>query len=165
MVNEAVVKDYLMRPGFACVPYEPTRIATVVSSGVAVTMYDKKRNFGGMAHFFRPYRENGLSNSKFAAPSIVSLYQMISKRGSTPYDLEAYLYGGAENYKSNRFNESISRNNITVGIEILDKLKIPIIGKDVGGNRGRKIVFHTGTGEVVVAKVDRIRESDWYMEV
>lgn len=37
------VADYFLRPGYIYMPDKPTAISTVVGSGVAVCVYDKKR--------------------------------------------------------------------------------------------------------------------------
>jgi chemotaxis protein CheD len=39
---------------------------------------------------------------------------------------------------------------------------IRVVSEDTGGEKGRKIVFNTGTNEVAVLKVDRLRKGDWY---
>ena len=46
--------------------------------------------------------------------------------------------------------------------KILAKHRIRIISEDVGGERGRKIVFQTNTNKIAVLKVDKLRKSDWY---
>ena len=50
--------------------------------------------------------------------------------------------------------------------DTLDGIKRQIrdtIGKELQ-NRGRKIIFYSGSGEVVITKVNRIRQSDWFYQ-
>jgi chemotaxis protein CheD len=46
--------------------------------------------------------------------------------------------------------------------KILAKERINITSEDVGGEKGRKIVFNTHTNEMAVIKVDKLRTVDWY---
>lgn len=165
MSDMPVTKDFFVEPGYVCVPAKPSKLAVVVSSGIAVALFDKKLKKGGIGHYVEPYRRQGLSTAMFAAPAIVSLVNMFLDHGCSKEDIEAHIFGGAENSESNRFDGKIGSENITVGLEILKKMNIKVSTRDTGGTMGRKIVFHTGTGETVVAKVERIRESDWYPRI
>jgi chemotaxis protein CheD len=118
-----------------------------------------------MSHYLRPYRQSHPSTAIFAAPAIVALVRMFQTQGSSTGDIEAHLYGGAVNPHSLSYVEGLSEKNVQVGLEVLSKLEINIAGQDVGGSRARKIVFNTRTGETLVAKVDRVRETDWYPEM
>lgn len=162
MSEDLVPRNFFVHPGFVCLPASPTYLCAVVSSGVAVTLFDARRKFGGMSHYTEPRRRDGLSTPRFAAPSLVSLIRMMLEAGSTIEDLDARLYGGAENRMSPFYVPGLSEQNIITGEELLARHAITISAKDVGGTKGRKIVFHTGTGETVVAHVDRLRASDWY---
>lgn len=162
MSEQPTIRDFLLQPGYVCLPAEPTRLAAVVASGVVVTLYDHDRKLGGMTHYAYPIRRGGLSTAMFACPAIVSLSRMLLDGGSTAGDVEARLFGAAENPECDRFEEAISRENTRVGHELLNRFGFRLVGEDLGGARGRKIVFHSGTGEVAVALVDRVRDSDWY---
>lgn len=151
-----------MAPGHVCVPGVPTRLCAVAASGVVVTLFDRQRCRGGMGHFCRPYREAGRSTAAFAAPAIVGLMRMMVAAGTEPEGLEACLFGGAENCDAGGYCPGVARQNVTVAREVLRKLRVPIVGEDTGGVQGRKVVFDSGTGEAVVARVDRVRSSDWY---
>ena len=59
-------------------------------------------------------------------------------------------------------DKDIGRENIEIARKILSKRKISIISKDVGGEKGRKVVFNTDTNEIAVLKVDSLRDDDWY---
>lgn len=159
--NELLPNHYI-RPGHIIMPTRAMRLAAVVGSGVVVTIYDRRRRQGGVSYYTHPIRKKRLSGPMFAAPSIVHLVEMFRKTGSSPHELEANLYGGAINPRSIRFEPGLSEANIATAIQLLEKLHINNIGQDVGGLRGRKIVFHTGTGEALIAKVEHVRDTDWY---
>ncbi|MEF2144741.1 MAG: chemotaxis protein CheD [Desulfovibrionaceae bacterium] len=116
-----------------------------------------------MANYARPYREKGVpSTAKYAAPAIVTLVRMLLESGSVVADLETHLIGGGSNPEAEGYQEGLGDQNVKVGLELLDKLNLSSVDMDVGGNWGRKVVFHSATGELVLARVERIRSSDWY---
>jgi len=158
--------DVYLQPGYICLPARPTKLFTVVGAGIVVTLYDTKKKYGGMNYYVRPKRVRPEhSTPEYACPAIIGLLAMLLKHGSKLEDLEAHMYGGASNSNMSDHIEGLSDDNIKIGFEILDHKKIRIAGKDIGGDRGRKVVFNTSTGETIVAKVDKIRSKDWYPEV
>ncbi|MCD8351810.1 MAG: chemotaxis protein CheD [Planctomycetaceae bacterium] len=157
-----VTRTLLMRPGFLCLPSQPTRLCTVVASGVAVTVFDRRQCMGGVGHYSHPLRVDGLSTPDFAAPALVGLIRMFTDAGSAPRHLEPYLYGGAANPAASGYTSLRGSHNLRTGYEILGKLGVRIAGSDVGGRFARKLVFYTGTGESILAKVDDIDDNAWY---
>lgn len=162
MSKNAITKKFFLEPGYVCVPYEPMQLAAVVASGVVVTIFNRKTHRGGMSVYTHPKRVKGNSTAVFAAPAISALVQMFTSGGDDPKDLEAHLCGGAINKESMDYVPLQSEENIRIGEEVLKKLNVELSGKDSGGIRGRKVVFHSGTGEIVTAKVSNIRRTDWY---
>lgn len=151
-----------MGPGFLYLPSRPTRLCTVIASGVAVTVFDRRQCLGGVGHYSHPYRVGGVSTPDFAAPALVGLIRMFTNSGSRPSQLETYLYGGADNPDAPGFPGARGRENLQTGREILEKLGVNIAGGDVGGRFGRKLVFYSGTGESMLAKIDDLDVNDWY---
>lgn len=162
MNNSPLAKKYFLEPGFVCVPREPLHLVAVVASGVAVTVYDRRLHRGGMGVYTHPRRVAEQSTAVFAAPSISSLVKLLTSSGSGRSDLEAHLCGGAVNLSSPYFIRGQSEENIQVGEEVLTRLGVEIVGRDVGGVKPRKIILNTGTGEIFIAKVNRVRRTDWY---
>lgn len=163
MSEDVAVRTLFLEPGFVCLPGEPVCLCVVVSSGVAVTMFDREKKRGGVGHYVYPYREKSAESTPvYACPSLVSLVRMLEESGSKLNNVEAWMYGGAANPEAPGYVENLAETNIRVGRELLEKLGVTLAGEDTGGRQGRKIVFHTGTGESVVAKVERLRQTDWY---
>jgi Chemotaxis protein; stimulates methylation of MCP proteins len=151
-----------LQPGFLCLPAKPTLLCTVVASGVAVTMFDRLKGLGSMGHYSHPRRLNGKSTPIFAAPALVEMINMFTAAGSEPGDIETFVYGGSDNPGVRTFDPGRAIANLRAGFEILEKLGVRVSGSDIGGRFARKLVFYTGTGESMVAKVAAIRSSDWY---
>jgi chemotaxis protein CheD len=46
--------------------------------------------------------------------------------------------------------------------KILKKKGIPVVSEDVGGIKGRRLVYHTRTNEAIIMKTHRLRRGDYY---
>jgi chemotaxis protein CheD len=152
-----------VRPGFGLVRGSGGQLWSVVGSSVTVTLYDRKRRLGGMTHYVRPVRPcPEQSTPFFAAPAIIWLARQFLDSGSQSADMEAQLIGGACDLSHPDCIPGLHERNVAVGLEILQKLRIWVSTMDVGGDRGRKVVFNPVTGETAIARVTAIRQLDWY---
>ena len=163
MPQPITIRKVFLQPGFVCLPAEESVLCAVASSGVICTMYDERRKRGGMGVYAFPFRQkNKPSTAFFAGPALFSLFHLLLKDGSCRDDLEAYLYGGAENPLAAGFSPTFAETNIRAGKDLLRKFGVKLAGSDLGGRWGRKIAFNSSTGETLLAKTDKIRETDWY---
>jgi chemotaxis protein CheD len=159
--NRPVSDDYFLRSGYIFVATKPTAVSTVLGSSVSVCIHDQKRKVGGMNHFQLPYiREKHIATAKYGNVAIITLIRMMLHDGSKIKNLEAQILGGA--YNPSISEKNIGHENIIVAKKILAKERIRIVSEDVGGGKGRKIVFNTHTSEIASLKVDKLRKSDWY---
>ena len=159
--NKPVVNNYYLEPGYIFVATNPTSISTVLGSCVSVCLYDRKRKTGGMNHYRLPcIREKNIATANYGNVAIITLIRMMIHDGSKLKHLEAQIFGGA--YNPSVSKKDIGRENILIAKKTLARERIHITSEDVGGRKGRKIVFNTDTNEIVVLKVDRLRLSDWY---
>ncbi|MBN2126379.1 MAG: chemotaxis protein CheD [Deltaproteobacteria bacterium] len=159
--EKPVASNYFLKPGYILIPRRPTVISTVLGSCVAVCLYDRKTGIGGMNHFKLPrILDSDATTACYGNVATLALIDMMIQDGCRIKDMEAQVFGGA-------FNPSISSRNIgeentRIARRILSRKGIRIVSEDVGGERGRKIVFDTGTNEVVVLKVEKLRMGDWF---
>jgi len=159
--NGLIQENYFLQPGFIYVAVRPTVISTVLGSCVSVCIFDRKRRVGGMNHFQLPYtQERHLSTARYGNVATSALIYMMINHGSKIKNLEAQIYGGA--YDPALSPKNVGNENIRVARRILMKKRIRIASEDVGGHRGRKIIFNTGTYEIAILKVERLRKEDWY---
>ena len=161
-MEEDIKKDHFyLEPGHIYFSKEPVTVSTVVGTCVAVCIWDKKKYFGGMNHFMYPFEDRKtLTTSIFGNVSTAMLLKMFRKAESKLEDLEAQIFGGA--HPDTAIQKEIGKENAKHAKQVLTKRKIKVVSVDVGGNRGRKIVFDTVTGHVAVIKVKRIRKVDWF---
>ena len=156
-----VDSNYFLEPGYIFLPEKPHSISAVMGSSVSVCLYDRRRNVGGMNLFQLPLvRERHLATPRYGNVAILALIRMMLKGGSRVKDLEAQIMGGAN--KPETIAEDMGRENIGIARKVLKKERVRVTSEDVGGEKGRKIVFNTGTNELAIIKVDRLRAGDWY---
>lgn len=156
-----VASNYFLQPGFIYIPAKPAVISTVVGSCVAVCVYDRRQKVGGMNHFQFPYiGDLQQATARYGNVAVTLLINMMIAEGSKPGHLEAQILGGA--FHPDISCKNVGRDNIKVAKRILARKRVRVVSEDVGGNKGRKIVFNTSTNELAVVKVDRLRQGDWY---
>ncbi len=151
---------YYLEPGsiFAC--WEPYTLATVLGSCVAVCLCDTISKVAGMNHFVFPKQKGQNNPIKCANYSIPQLLKMVTEMGANKKNLEAHIIGGS--FSGEYASKDIGKKNIEMAKKMLAKYKIPVVNEDTGGKFGRKVVFNTNSGEIIVCKVKSIREQDWY---
>lgn len=157
------MKRYLLKPGYILFTAEPTTIMVVLGSAVAVSLYNRQHKTGGMNHFLHAQvKEEASPTALYAKPAIHQLIKMFGDLEMTSDSLEAHIFGGASPADAKGEEAEIGAENIETTIRLLEQQGVRISGRETGGHHGRKIMFDTSTGEVIIAKVDRIRQEDWF---
>lgn len=153
--------NYFLMPGYIFAPDEPTVISSVLGSSVSVCLFDRKRNMGGMNHFLVPLAPKGKDlTPRFGMVATLALIRLMIQAGSQKKHLEAQILGGA--HDPEHCSRNVGAENVRVARRVLMREKIRVVSEDTGGEKGRKIVFNTGTNEVAILKVERLRKGDWY---
>lgn len=129
--------------------YSPDRIITVgLGSCVGIALYDQYKKIGGLAHIMLPDSNqfNNITNEKkFANLAIPILIEKMVKQGANLRSIKAKIAGGASmfNFADKSMNMDIGKRNSLAVKDTLKKLNIPVINEDVGGNKGRTMIFDT----------------------
>jgi chemotaxis protein CheD len=97
----------------------------------------------------------GQASPKFGNIAIEKLISKMTELGSEKKNLQAKIFGGAEvleQYREEGFK--IGELNLKIAEERLKKEKIAISAHSVGGKKGRKVIFYTDTGQVLMKFID-----------
>ncbi|OYZ20081.1 MAG: hypothetical protein B7Y39_11185 [Bdellovibrio sp. 28-41-41] len=135
---------------------EPVAVSTVLGSCVSVCLFSDSEKGGGVIHYALPElpsnsKDNPLRYGDYAIEDLI--LKTCHHLGVKSYQLKAKLVGGANNIASEHPSQHVGSENVKIAKKLLSKHKIPIVGEDVGGTRGRKILFHLQTGRLQVAFV------------
>lgn len=142
---------------------EPLRVTTLLGSCVAVCLYDPKTCIGGMNHFMLPCNHTAdVQCATYGVHAMELLINEIMKLGGDRRRLTAKIFGGGDvlgNRVTDNPGMTIGEQNIQFALGFLEKDRIPVIAKDLGGLMGRQIQFLTHTGQAFVRPVQKIEEN------
>jgi chemotaxis protein CheD len=129
---------------------EPMEIMTVLGSCIAVCLWDSNSKVAGMNHYLLPlWNGEGFKSLRYGNISILRLLDEMILKGANKQNIVAKIFGGASiNIRSS--STSVGTQNISIAEKVLFDLNIPIVARDVGGVKGRKVVISSLDGSVYV---------------
>lgn len=141
-----------LHPGQLFASSEPTVATTVLGSCVSVCLFDAGRGVGGLNHFLLPNLAGGdAASPRFGNVAVQLLIERVISLGACRDQLRAKLFGGACVIASAEPRpDHLGAKNAWLARELLREAQIPIQECNVGGRRGRKLIFHTGDGLALV---------------
>lgn len=144
-------------PGHIFAHYEPHIVTTVLGSCISVTMCDAINRIGGINHYMMPlWNGEGLPTPKFGNIAIRKLLEKMILLGADKKNIKAKIVGGSSMYGKSRGILDIGGRNIVVAEDCLTEEGIPVISSDIGGQRGRKVLFFTETGIIRVKTLNTL---------
>jgi chemotaxis protein CheD len=154
---------FFLKPGELVVSAEPTLVTTLLGSCVAVTMFCPRLRLGAICHALLPsYRRDQPLNlqdaGKYMECAIEIMLEQLNTRGVLNSEIKAKLFGGSDMFDTvDGRRLSVGKQNMEMALKLLEQAEVPVVIQDLGGPRGRKIIFHTHTGEVFLK---RLRKSE-----
>lgn len=145
-----------LHPGQVFASADPTEVSTLLGSCVALCVFDRERRVGGINHYLLPHAVAGPRfPARFGSVAIARLVERMADFGSPVRALEAKVFGGASVVRAllARSEAGLGAQNIAVALDMLRALGIPVVAQDVGGARGRKLIFHTDDGAAWVKTI------------
>ncbi|MEP6583525.1 MAG: chemotaxis protein CheD [Ginsengibacter sp.] len=149
------MEKYYLYPGKIFSSKEPHIVDTILGSCVAVFLWDPLLQFGSINHYMLPRgNQENLSSFKYGSVAIAELIKRMTKMGSNKKDLKAKVFGGSNITNANgAFN--IGNRNIAVAKDVLKEEQIPIVSYSIGGSLGRKVIFNSASGVVLISYIRR----------
>ncbi|HSC59227.1 MAG TPA: chemotaxis protein CheD [Gemmatimonadales bacterium] len=132
-----------------------TVASTILGSCVAVCLWDARAGVGGINHFLLPWEvENGISSTRYGNVATRALIARLEALGSRRTQLLAKVFGGASVLDTaTPAADALGARNVAFAERALAEAGIPIVSRDVGGTRGRKLYFRTDDGSAWVRKL------------
>jgi len=157
------VPEKNLQPGELHLTQRPMILHTILGSCVAATFWSARLGVGAMCHGVLPRCPPGwfpnqdlADGHRYVDFSIRYLAQKLDALGARRKEVQVKLFGGADvlpTPQSANARPTVGALNCEAALEVLEKEGFPILAYDLGGTRGRKIQFHTTTGEVRVYKL------------
>jgi chemotaxis protein CheD len=149
----ATLPTHYLHPGIVFAPDQPHLVTTVLGSCIAVCLWDPRLHLGGINHYLLPlWNGEGLPTPRYGNVAIPLLIDKLKEHGCVQSRLVAKIFGGATMWQGNETAFSVGERNASFAYRFLAEQKIAILGADVGGDFGRKILFDTGSGVVLLRR-------------
>lgn len=137
-----------LHPGQLHAAPAPAVVTTILGSCVSVCLYDTRRGIGGINHFQLPHHATEQEASpRFGPAAVRMLMDEVLRLGAARHALEAKLFGGACVLEpAATAARPLGAQNVAIARELLADAGIPVRAEDVGGDRGRKLIFRVDDG-------------------
>ena len=146
-----------LHPGQMHVATAPCAIRTLLGSCVAVCVWDAEAHVGGAVHYLLPRgRHSHGETGRYGSLAIPALIRAVWALGGHAGSLKAKIFGGARVLPALGLASGggLGESNAAVAWELLAAENVPVIGSDVGGDRGRRVLFHVEDGAAWVWRLN-----------
>jgi len=144
-----------LKPGEVVISRNPILVSTILGSCIAVTMFSPNKKIGAICHAMFPRNPTNDVNVQYTDSAIFYIYgKMMEYTGKT--DLIVKLFGGARVLAGGDYGEkckAIGDQNVYQAKRTLQELGLGIATSDIGGVRGRKLLFSIKTGDVYLRRL------------
>ncbi|HTW65972.1 MAG TPA: chemotaxis protein CheD [Bryobacteraceae bacterium] len=158
-----VLPDLNLQPGELYLARGPAILRTILGSCVSVTFWNRRLGAGALCHGVLPRcpaawpPESTVEDGyRYVDFSIRHLVRQFDALGARRDEVQVKVFGGADvlPVSGPRDRPTVGALNCRAALEVLAAEGFTVAASDLGGSRGRRIHFHTGTGEVLVQKLD-----------
>ena len=150
-MNDSDNNSHYLMPGNIFAHPDEYTVTTVLGSCVSVCLWDPARRLGGINHFMLPlWNGDGLASPRYGNIAIAKLIEKMLRLGADRNNLRAKVFGGSDVLKVTSTFMNIGTRNVVLAQDLLRDEKIPIISADTGGQNGRKLLYNTRSGVVLV---------------
>ncbi len=157
--NGEQMEGVLVGPGEIALSGDGSPLVGVVSTGLLVCLWNPHGGQAAMAHFVAPATyDAGLATARFGNVALPFAIRMLQEAiGEDDESIEAQVFGGA--CRDGGHERGIQ--NLEMARKVLSARSIKLVSEDVGGSKGRKVVFDARSGHAMVIKVHALRAGDW----
>jgi chemotaxis protein CheD len=159
--EDSLLEKIYLKPGELVIAEEPVMVTTVLGSCISVTMFHPGTGAATICHGMLP--SGGKSNSfKYVDSSVRHMVSFFDRLKISREELQVKLFGGADMFSCTQQSVrslTVGWQNITVANRCLEEYGLMPTASDVGGKKGRKLIFKTDSGVVFIKKMsgqDRI---------
>jgi len=136
--------------------HEPTIIRTILGSCVGATFWTPRHGIGALFHAQLPKGPKTVSSpsgGRYVDISIRDIARQFDENRVLRSEIQVKVFGGADVLRGSTqilMRATVGSLNCDAALEVLNAEGFNVIASSLRGTLGRKIQFHTGTGEVLV---------------
>ena len=147
--------SHFLHAGQIFVSTRSESVVLILGSCVAVCIWDSVNGIGGATHYLLPaWDGKGVPSPRYGNVAVSALLQKLADAGANGANLQAKIFGGGCLFdvmrEASPKKDHLGSRNVEMALELLAKERIPVVAKEVGGDRGQRIVFQTSTGNASV---------------
>lgn len=145
------MNNFFLLPGQIYFSQGSDLISTILGSCISVVLYDAQTMKSIMTHYVLPEFMENRGQAPSPRYGDVALDQAVGwfKSQGIPLNrLQAKVFGGSNMSEGNTIGEAIGASNIVFAIQYLSSCGISIVEENLGGFKGRKIIFNSSTFQV-----------------
>ena len=164
LIYRAKPARYYLKPGELFVGEEGMMVETLLGSCVAVSMFATRYRVGSICHSLLPSCRNETpcttvcqDGPRYVDCSIRRMLTWFLTHGVLRKEIVVKLFGGSDllSGPEGSLRKGVGRQNIERALAVIDEEGLYLAASDVGGLRGRKILFKTYTGEIFLKRLQR----------
>lgn len=163
-IHKSGLPIIILKPGEMALRTTPTIMSTALGSCLAITMFVPDRKIGAISHPLLPYPSKGAEplispaeQRKYVTHVIPVMLKKFGQLKIPSGEIEVKVFGGGEilqHYSESRHSLPVGRMNVQVMLDSIERHNLFLRVFDVGGSQGRKILFYTHTGEVLMKRLN-----------
>lgn len=139
--------------GQVVLAYKPATLTAVLGSCVGVALYHARRQVGVLAHVvLADSAGRSALPGKFADTAIPYMIDLFAREGIPASNLVAKLAGGACMFGTGGPMQ-IGDANVEAVLRGLARAGIRVVGKDVGGTKGRRVALNCSDGTLEIENI------------
>lgn len=153
-----------LRPGEHFFTVTPAIVSTVLGSCVSITMHNPKDQMSAICHAVLPEEIISGEPYRYVDSSIAAMLRMFDRYGVAKSDIEVKLFGGSDILppSENCYREmTVGKQNIIQAQQSIEREQLKLLAYDVGGTLGRKLFFHTHTGEIYLKRLRNVTRGSY----
>ena len=160
---DQVIPEVYVQPGESHLVPQPTVLRTVLGSCVGVTFLVHRLGIGALCHPMLPRcpanRLAGLGvavGRRYVDFAIRDMARQLDSLGVVRTEVEVKLFGGGDvlTLADDASRPTVGRLNCESALRVLEEEGFIVSVSSLGGNTGVHIQFKTGTGEVLLRRLD-----------
>ena len=163
MANKGALPEVFVLPGESRLVEEEVILRTVLGSCVGVAFWVPRLGIAGLCHPMLPVcpaetraRISPAFGRRYVDFAIRDFVGRLDSMGSKRKEVRVKLFGGADVLPVNKPSSrpTVGRLNAEAALRVLSEEGIEVVASRLGGTSGLQIRFHTGSGEVMVHRLE-----------
>lgn len=137
-------------------------LKALLGSCLGIAIFWREQKKCALAHCLLPENPHKSFeiNGRFVDQAIVSMLSLLKAKPSDYTKLEVVIVGGSNlTSKHEEFEHQVGSKNVKAALKTCQRLNLPIIFQDVGGEHGRKIKIESSDFSFEVSQIPRTSEA------